>query len=147
MEIRWLGEVCSALPYWNLQRNPYSVWSKLSGVALKPPKGKSRHRFLRGLLLLWSRSLILPSLHPFHTSLVGAHRLSARIHAGPPVGPLFDDFHFAIRPHVQDRCVVQYVFRCSPFELLHELLVTHIRVLRVRQGDWSDDRRNEKSKR
>jgi cytochrome c553 len=26
----------------NLQRNPYSVWSKLSGVALKPPKGKSR---------------------------------------------------------------------------------------------------------
>src|SRR6516164_1060750 len=42
MEIRWLGEVCSALPYWNLQRNPYSVWSKLSGVALKPPKGKSR---------------------------------------------------------------------------------------------------------
>ena len=51
MEIRWLGEVCSALPYWNLQRNPYSVWSKLSGVALKPPKGKSRHRFLRGLLI------------------------------------------------------------------------------------------------
>jgi hypothetical protein len=28
--------------YSNLQRNPYSVWSKLSGVALKPPKGKSR---------------------------------------------------------------------------------------------------------
>ena len=38
MEIRWLGEVCSALPYWNLQRNPYSVWSKLFEVALKPPK-------------------------------------------------------------------------------------------------------------
>src|SRR5215475_15540578 len=28
--------------YWNLQRNPYSVWSKLFEVALKPPKGKSR---------------------------------------------------------------------------------------------------------
>src|SRR4029077_18668871 len=81
--------------------------------------------------LLWRGSLVYPSIDPFHSWFIGAHRRGGTNstdpsrHAGPAVGTLLDDLHLAGRVHVHDRGVFDDIVRSSTFQTRFDILVVH----------------------
>src|SRR5438445_10184263 len=79
--------------------DPVVVWGCLSGIRIGIAGAVVASKHVDKSQLLWCWALVLPSLSPFHGCFVCTHWGSTRVHARPPVVPLFDDLHRPICAH------------------------------------------------